>query len=568
MNIHKIALGNEKANIVLKNCRMVNVLTHQIEDVDIAIHDGIIVGVGSYQGITEIDLKNQFVSPGFIDSHVHIESSMLTPSEFSKVIIPKGTTRVIADPHEIANVKGVKGIGFMFKSSTDTPLHVHIMIPSCVPSTMFESNGADISNEDVYSLKDREGILGLGEVMDYPSVIHAHNFMMDRLKMMDGKPIDGHAPLVSGKELNSYLLGKIRTDHECTNVTEMHEKMARGMYIHLREGSATRNVSTLIEGITPHNSHRAMFCTDDKHLSDILEEGHINYNVNLSISKGTDPITAIQMATINPATCYQLNYVGAIAPGYVADLIVFDDLYNIQPSKVIISGDIVYDQELLFETRKYENIHVTKSVKLNTSDIDLSLSLSQNKVKVMQLIPNNITTNQVIREVTVRNGKYVNNDADDILKIAVIERHHYTGNVGIGLIEGYGLKNGAVAMTIAHDSHNIIVVGDNDEDMLLAVKDLKNMQGGLTIVSNGEVLDHLALEIAGLMTNQSIDFVQQKLLDLEKKAHELGVNDAVDDAFLSLAFMALPVIPDLKLTDQGLFDVRTFQHVSIEGDSE
>ena len=566
MNLHKIALGTEKAELVLKNCKMVNVLTHQIEEVDIAISDGVIVGIGTYNGVNEIDVKHQYVSPGFIDSHVHIESSLLTPSEFSKVIIPKGTTRVIADPHEIANVNGVKGIGFMFKSSTDTPLNVHLMIPSCVPATMFESNGADISNEDVYSLKNREGILGLGEVMDYPSVIHAHTFMMDRLKMMEGKPIDGHAPLVSGNELNSYLLGKIKTDHECTNVEEMHEKMSRGMYIHLREGSATRNVSTLIKGISEYNSHRAMFCTDDKHLSDIVNEGHINYNINLAVKNGIDPITAIQMATINPCTCYQLDYVGAIAPGYVADLVVFDDINNIQPNKVIIAGDLVYDNELLFETRKYENLHVTKSVKLNTSEIDLNLHLAENKVKVIQLIPNNVTTNKVIREVSIKDGLYVNNPSNDILKIAVIERHHYTGNVGLGLIEGYGITNGAVAMTIAHDSHNIIVVGDNDEDMMIAIKDLKKIQGGLTIVSEGKVLDHLSLEIAGLMTNQAIDVLLDKLKVLEHIAHNQGVSKAVDDPFLSLAFMALPVIPELKLTDQGLFDVLQFKHVPIEGD--
>ena len=567
MKDHQIALGIEKAEIVLKNCRMVNVFNHEIEEVDIAINQGIIVGIGKYEGIYEKDMKMSYVSPGFIDGHVHIESSMLTPSEFSKIIIPKGTTRIIADPHEIANVLGVKGLGFMFKSSLDTPLNVHIMIPSCVPATLFETSGATISNEDVYSLKNRDGILGLGEVMDYPSVIHANRFMIEKLKLMEDRVIDGHAPNVTGKELNSYLLEHIKTDHECTSVEEMHEKISRGMYVHLREGSATKNVSTLIQGVTADNAHRTMFCTDDKHSVDILNDGHINHNINIAIQSGLSPITAIQMATINTATCYNLNRVGAIAPGYVADLVAFDDLNNIEPKFTMIQGQIVFeDNELLFETKKYENLHVTNSVKLNVSDVNLDLYLNNDSVKVIKLIPNNVTTEKVMRTVTVQDGVYKNNSDEDILKLAVIERHHYTGNVGLGLIEGYGLKNAAIALSIAHDSHNIICVGDNDTDMLKAVKEIKQLQGGLVLVSQGKVIESLQLQIAGLMTNMPIDELREKLIRLDELAHQYGVHKSVDDAFLSLAFMALPVIPDLKLTDQGLFDVTKFKLVSLEGE--
>lgn len=560
-----IALGLERADLVLKNAQIINVFDASIETGDIAIQEGIIVGIGEYFGKQEIDIKGAFVAPGFIDGHVHIESSMLTPSEFSKLVIPRGTTRVVADPHEIANVKGVKGLGFMLKSSLDTPLNVHIMIPSCVPATAFETSGSTIDAEDIYSLKNRMGILGLGEVMDYPSVIHAEKAMMDKLTIMSDFIIDGHAPNVYGKDLNAYLLQHIKTDHECTTKEELTEKVRRGMYIHLREGSATRNVTELAKGVTKENSHRLLFCTDDKHPMDIVEDGHINYNINLAVKQGLSPLTAIQMATINIATCYNLKYVGAIAPGYEADLVVFDNLFDIQPKDVYIHGNLVSkDGELCFETHKYESIHVVDSVKFNVDDIKLDLKIKHNPVNVIQFIENNVTTKKMIREVDIEHGLYVNNPDVDILKIAVVERHHYTKNVGLGLIEGYGLKNGAVAMTIAHDSHNLVVVGDNDRDMMIAIKELKDIQGGITIVSNGNVIESIQLEIAGLMTNQPYRVVEQKLISMQKAARKLGVNEKVDDPFLSLAFMSLPVIPDLKLTDKGLFDVTAFRPIEIE----
>ncbi len=564
-HLSDIARGIKKADLVLKNCSIINVFSHEIEHSDIAIQNGLIVGIGSYQGETEIDVNGKYVAPGLIDGHVHIESSMLTPSEFSKLIIPFGTTRIIADPHEIANVKGVKGLGFMLKSSMDTPLKVHIMIPSCVPATAYETSGSTIDSEDIYSLKKREGILGLGEVMDYPSVIHAEKAMLDKLSIMETANIDGHSPGVTGNDLNAYLLHHIKTDHECTTIEELNEKVNRGMYIHLREGSATRNVKSLAKGVTAFNSHRLLFCTDDKHPMDIVSEGHINYNINIAINEGVDPITAIQMATINIATCYQLKQVGAIAPGYVADIIIFDDLQQIDPTHVFIDGLLVAKQkQVLFETHKFKNIHVTNSVNFNIENVKLDLPLQSDYVKVIQLIENNVTTKEVHRHVTVENGVYVNNTNDDILKIAVIERHHYTKNVGVGLLEGYGLKNGAIAMTIAHDSHNLVVVGDNDKDMLVAIKELHNIQGGITIVSDGKVIESLQLEIAGLMTNEDYSIVEEKLISMEKEALKLGVNHEVDDPFISLAFMSLPVIPSLKITDRGLFDVTSFKPTKIE----
>jgi len=560
-----IALGKRKADLVLKNCQIIDVFSHGIEKGDIAIQDGIIIGIGEYSGKKEIDVENKFVSPGLIDGHVHIESSMLAPSEFSKLIIPKGTTRVISDPHEIGNVKGVKGLGFMLKSSLDTPLHVHIMIPSCVPATSFETSGSTISSEDIYSLKNRQGILGLGEMMDYPGVINGEKSVLDKLDIMKDTNIDGHAPGVYGKDLNSYLLHRIKTDHECSTKEELEEKVRRGMYIHLRQGSATRNVKALSKGVTKHNSHRLLFCTDDKHPMDIVEEGHINYNLNLAIQEGVDPITAIQMATINIANCYQLKQVGGIAPGYIADLIVFDDLNHIEPSIVFINGkQVSKNGKVLFKTNKIENIHVINSVNVNVNEINLDLKLKNNHVKVMRLIENNVITKEVHRTVTVKDGLYVNDPNQDILKIAVVERHHYTKNVGVALMEGYGIKNGAVAMTIAHDSHNLVVVGDNDKDMMIAIQELKDIQGGITIAHNGTIVDSLQLEIAGLMTNQEFNQVKDKLIQMNKAARELGVNKKIDDPFLSLAFMSLPVIPDLKLTDKGLFDVKLFMSTKIE----
>lgn len=564
-SMSNIARGLEPADLVLKNCQIINVFNSEIENNDIAIHNGIIVGIGSYSGKNEINMKNKYVSPGFIDGHVHIESSMLTPSEFSKLVIPKGTTRVIADPHEMANVKGVKGLGFMLKSSLDTPLNVHIMIPSCVPATSFETSGSTIDSEDIYSLRDREGILGLGEVMDYPGVIHAEKSVMDKLNIMQNHVIDGHAPNVYGKDLNSYLLKHIQTDHECTTKEELQEKVKRGMYIHLREGSATRNVAVLSKGVTDKNSHRLMFCTDDKHPMDIVEEGHINYNIKIAIENGVNPITAIQMATINIANCYKLKQIGAIAPGYVADIISFDNISDIQPDHVFINGELVAkDNKVLFETHKFENIHVIDSVNLNTEDINLDLHLKSNQVRVIKLVENNVVTKEVHRTVTTDNGLYINNPKDDVLKIAIVERHHYTKNIGLALLEGYGLKNGAIAMTIAHDSHNLVVVGDNDKDMIKAIKEIKRIQGGITIVSNNKVIDSLQLEIAGLMTNHDYKVVEQKLKEMNKAARLLGITEAVDDAFLSLAFMSLPVIPELKITDKGLFDVVQFKPVDIE----
>ncbi len=562
----EIARGDSLADLVLKNCKIVNVFTSKIEEGDIAISDGIIVGIGSYHGIKEIDLKNRFVSPGFIDGHVHIESSMLTPPQFAKIIVPKGTTTIIADPHEIANVSGVEGIKYMIFSSIFGPLNVHMMIPSCVPATEYETSGAIITSKDIDRIKDSKGVLGLGEVMNYPGVIFGDKEVHKKLEVMTSFIKDGHAPSVFGKQLNAYKLSGIKTDHECTTVKELKEKVARGMYIHLREGSATRNVKVLSQGITKENSRRLLFCTDDKHPEDIRLEGHINYNIKLAIENGVDPITAIQMASINTAECYKLDNIGGIAPGYYADLVVFDSMEKIDVDEVFIKGELVAKgNRALFDPVLYTNGFVTNTIHIKDSDkISFDIKLKKNKVKVIKLIKNNVTTTKVIREVLIKNGIYQHNKDKDILKLAVVERHHQTGNVGLGFVEGYGLKNGALAMTISHDSHNFIIIGDNDKDMKIAMKEIERIQGGITLVNNSKVVDSIRLEVAGLMTNTEVKIVEKKLKFMETKAREMGLNKEVDDAFLSLAFMSLPVIPELKLTDKGLFDVNKFKLVSLE----
>jgi len=562
----KIARGDAPADLVLKNCKIINVFTSKIEVGDIAITDGVIVGIGKYDGIEEIDIKNRYVAPGFIDGHVHIESSMLTPPQFAKIVVPKGTTTVVADPHEIANVSGVEGIKYMIFSSIFGPLNVKMMIPSCVPATEFETSGAIITSSDIDNYKLAKGVLGLGEVMNYPGVIFGDEEVHKKIAVMSGFIKDGHAPSIYGKQLNAYKLSGIKTDHECTTVAELQEKVARGMYIHLREGSATRNVKVLSQGVTKENSRRLLFCTDDKHPEDIRSEGHINYNIKLAIENGVDPIVAIQMATVNTAECYKLDNIGAIAPGYDADMVVFESLSEIDVNEVFIKGELVAsNNKALFDPVLYTNGFVTDTINiLNSDEISFDIQLKGNKVKVIELIENNVTTTKVIREVKVENGKYIHDPSKDILKLAVVERHHKTGNVGIGFVEGYGLKNGAVAMTISHDSHNLIVIGDNDKDMKVAMKEIEKIQGGITLVNNGKVFESIRLEVAGLMTNTEVKTIESKLKKMEAKAREMGLNKEVDDAFLSLAFMSLPVIPELKLTDKGLFDVTDFKLVSLE----
>jgi adenine deaminase len=563
--LSKMALGKEKASLVLKNATIVNVFTHSLQKGDIAISDSLILGIGSFHGEKEIDLEGKFVAPGFFDAHVHIESSMLVPSQFAKLVMPKGTTSVIADPHEIGNVCGVEGIDFMISSAKISPLDVFMMMPSCVPSTIFETNGKKIGREEIITFEKTKKCFGLGEVMDYPNVITGSKDIYDKINLFSDRVKDGHLPFINGLELNSYLLSGIKTDHESSTKEEMLEKVEKGMYVMLREGSATRNVAALTPFISEKFSRRLLFCTDDKHPKDIDNEGHINFNINKAISLGLDPITAIQMATINTATAYHLDKFGGIAPGYFADIVVFNDLYHIEPTSVYKKGELVAENgKYLPILSIYENAKVLQSVHIDISKVSFKIPLKSKRVHVIGFEKNNVTTSNLIREVRIEDGYYVQEDHLNILKLAIVERHHYSGNIGLALIEGYGLKNGAIAMTIAHDSHNLVIIGDSDEDMMIALHEINRIQGGIAIVSHGKVLSSLELEVAGLMTQNDYNYVCERLNLLNSHARELGVSKEIDDPFLNLAFLSLPVIPKLKVTDFGLFDVEAFKLIPLE----
>lgn len=565
------SMKNKNPDLVLKNANIVNVFTHEIVTGDVAVHDGIIVGIGEYTGDTNIDLKGKYIAPGLIDSHVHIESSMLSPGEFSKVIVPRGTTTIITDPHEIANVCGLDGIEYILNSSEELPLNTYVMLPSCVPATNFENSGAVLKANDLGKYINHPRVLGLGEMMNYPGVIYKDEVVIDKLNLAykNKKSVDGHAPRINGEGLNAYVLSGVNTDHECTTEEEMLEKLRLGMYVMIREGSATKDLKNLINGVNQYNYQRILLCTDDKHPEDLLKEGHIDYNVKLAIKNGIDPIIAIQMATINPANCYNLKDIGAIAPGYKADIIVFDDLENFNIEEVYKDGKLVGKEKMpLFTTKENDFSKVLKTVhlsKIDKEDIQIYFEKEDGEevVNIISLKPHSLITEKSKAKVDIVNNKFEYDNEKDILKLAVIERHKNTGNIGIGLVENFKLKNGAIATTISHDSHNIIVVGDNDEDIVNAVNKVISMDGGIAISSSNEILESLPLNIGGLMSDKDIEYVNSKFSKLVDIAYNLLKVSKDIDPFLTLAFLALPVIPNIKLTDKGLFDVENFEFMDI-----
>jgi len=560
-----IARGFVKAPLVLRNARVVNVFSGTIDRQDVAIAEGVVVGLGRYEGTTEIDLAGKYLCPGFIDGHVHIESSMLTPPQFAKCVLPWGTTAVVADPHEIGNIRGVEGVRYMIEAAATVPLDVLMMIPSCVPATVFETAGARIGPEDVKTLLAEPTVLGLGEVMDYPQVLSGGEEIFAKIATVGPRPVDGHSPAVAGRDLCAYVGAGIRTDHECRTPEELVERVKLGQYVHLREGSHTKNLLALLAGVDAGNRHRVTFCTDDKHPEDIRREGHISHNVNLAIAAGIAPVDAIRMATINTACCYGLQGRGAIAPSYRADLVVFDDLDDIVPSMVFKDGVLVArDGRALFDAPVVKNGHVVDTVRIDPERVSFDLKLKRDRVRVIGLDLRNASTTKLVRTVKTKDGIFVHDPEKDILKLAVIERHRGTGNVGLGLVEGYGLRNGAVAMTIAHDSHNLIVIGDSDRDMRLAVRKTVAIGGGIVLVKDGAVAECLQLEVGGIMTTADASVVENKLDAMRRTIRTMGVDPDIEDPFLALGFLSLPVIPELKLTDMGLFDVTSFALVSVE----
>lgn len=562
------ASGARKADTVIKNCKVVNVFSGKIIEGDIALCGDQIAGVGEYEGEVEIDAEGRYAAPGFIDSHIHIESSYLSPEELGMLLVPHGGTTIIADPHEIVNVLGIPGLDYMMKAAENTKLDIKYMLPSCVPATPFEHAGAVIDAEDMEDPILRDNILGLGEFMNFPGVVNADDATLDKLMVAKdaGKLIDGHSPGITGKALNAYCAARIRADHECDTIQDFEERLDNGMYVMLRQGSACKNLKSLLPAVTPENSRRVIFCSDDRQPKTILEEGHLDNHLRLCVEEGMDPITAIRMATLNAAECFGLDDRGAIAPGYRADIVLLDDLKDFKADKVWVAGELTADQgKYLPEVIKEDITPVMGSVHLKDFSAEkFKMNLKGNRVHTIEIQPGGVVTKKSVDEIQVKDGEFVFDPGQDIVKVAVVERHQLTGNVACGFLKGYGIKEGAVALSVAHDSHNIIVVGVSDEEMAFAVEALKEQSGGVVLVKDGKVIESMPMPIAGLMSDQSAEWVDAKLTALHEKAYEvLGVNDDVEPV-MTLCFMSLAVIPELKLTDEGLFDVTKFAFIDVE----
>ncbi|TMU83567.1 adenine deaminase [Bacillus sp. BHET2] len=566
----RIAAANRSipADLVIKNAKIIDVFNLSIIEGDVAISGGVFVGIGEYEGKHVVDGKGKYISPSFIDAHVHIESSMVPPSEFAKVVLPHGVTTVITDPHEIGNVAGEEGIQFMLDDSENIPLDVFTMLPSCVPATPFENSGATLTAHSLQPFYQHKRVLGLAEVMDYPSLQKGADSIVD--KIIATTPftphMDGHLAGLDASAINVYKAAGIRTDHECTTVSGALERLQRGMYLLIREGSVAKDLRSLIGVVNERNARRCLFCTDDKHLDDLIEEGSIDHNIRLAIREGLDPILAISMASLNAAECYGLHQKGAIAPGYDADFILLDDLDTIAISEVYKAGKpvAIHGQFIGGERDK----HVPKPALTSTVHIpditerDLQIPIGNNqKAHIIEIIPNQLRTNKRIETVQVENGSFTPS-ANDHLKMVVVERHKLTGNIGLGIVKGFGLKKGAIATTIGHDSHNIVATGTNDGDILKAIHVLNEMNGGLVMVKSGKVIASLPLPIAGLMSDGGYKEVAAGLHLLNDAFTKLGFSGDFNP-FLTLSFLTLPVIPELKLTDIGLFDVKEARHIEV-----
>ena len=556
----KAAQNEIMPDLVIKNVAFINLFTDEVEEGDVAIHNGKFVGMGSYNGKREIDGSSYTMVPGLIDAHVHIESSMLSPKQFQKVVLPRGITTVVTDPHEIANVTGIKGIQWMLDDSKDCLLNYRYQLPSCVPATSFEDNGATLTAHDLEPFYRHELVLGLAEVMDFPAVLSGRNDMMEKLEgaIQNGVPIDGHGAGLGGKDINAYLTAGITTDHECVKPEEMIERVRRGMYVMLREGSAARNLHDLLKGYKKEMSNRLLFCTDDKHIDDLLEEGSVDFHVRECLKAGIDVYSVLRMASLNTAQCYNLKGKGAIAPGYDADFILLNDVSTFDVASVWVNGVQYEEKTELRAVEEFENTVVLG----NYHQSLLQLPMSHDLARVIEIIPNSIVTKNALYVVPVKDGHFVSCTKEDFVKMAVVERHKGTGSVGVGIVKGFQLQKGAIATTISHDSHNIICIGTNDDDMDVAIRELEAIGGGISIVCDGKVLASLALPIGGLMTTISPQQLNENYSELVEALSILGITKDFSP-LLTLSFLALPVIPSLKLTNQGLFDVDTFSFVSV-----
>ena len=547
-----VSLGRRRADLVLKNARIADVFTETLREGDVAIKDGVVAGVGSYRGEREEDLGGAVVAPGFIDAHMHLESSMVTPSILAETLLRRGTTAVVADPHEIANVCGPQGVEYLMRDSENSPLDVFFSLPSCVPLGENDHNGGTFSARDVERFAADPRVAGLGEVMDWKAVLDGDPELLRKIELMEEKTVDGHAPGLSGKGLQAYRLAGIETDHECSSYEEALERLRAGFIVQVREGSAAKNLTAILSGALRDGIplDRFVFCTDDVHLDDAEENGHIDRNVRMAIRLGVEPVRAVRMATLNAARAYGMKDRGAVAPGHRADLIVLDDLGSVSIREVYKGG--VPLSELPRRAEKTPaGEALTHSVRIPKLSPDC-LRMPAREFPVIGIVPGQLVTRKLVRKLPEKDGLFA--PADGVLKAAVVQRHDGSGRIGLGAVEGFGLKNGAAASTVAHDAHNLIVVGDNDADMLAAVEELKACGGGYTLVSGGRALKTVRLNIAGLFTDDRSADLGRELRELAALARGMGVPEGID-VFQNLSFLSLPVIPELRITDDGVFDV-------------
>lgn len=587
MNLNRfisLARGEKPADLLLKNARLVNVLSGEIHRADVAVADGLIIGFGNYRARESINLKGLYLAPGFIDGHIHIESSLLAPTEFARAVLPHGTTAVICDPHEIANVSGVSGIKYFLDANNHCSLSIFTMLPSCVPATHLETSGAKLTARALAKLRHHKFVLGLAEMMNYPGVLSRDKEVIKKLRLTN--LIDGHAPLLTGKDLAAYIGAGIKSDHESTNLKEAREKLRAGMFIMVREGTAAHNMAALIPLMKSVNGRRCMFVSDDRHPTDLLNQGHLDHTLRKAVRLGLNPVTAIQMVTLNPSEYFGLSRLGAVAPGYQADLVVFDNLKTFNVRKVFKHGRLVaQDGANLRAYHQSIPSQLRSAIKIPTlSQNNLRIKALGNTIKVIELIPGQIITRQRLARPLVTDGYALADPRRDILKLAVVERHKATGAIGLGFVRGFGLKSGAIASSVAHDSHNIIAVGADDADILTAIRHIKQLNGGYAVAQNGKIiaslapleasskpprssgvaktlLTGLALPIGGLMSDLPLAKVVAKVKLLNNATRRL--NCKISDPFMALSFLALPVIPELKLTDKGLVDVKQFKIVSL-----
>ncbi|ACL05443.1 adenine deaminase [Desulfatibacillum aliphaticivorans] len=558
------ARGDIPCDLVLKNAQIVNVFSGEIQKGDVAVQGGKVAALDSRDAKITVDLEGRFLTPGLIDAHVHIESSMVSPYQYARTVILHGTTAVIADPHEIANVMGVDGVSYMIQAAEGAPVGIFYAVPSCVPATHLETAGASLETKDILPFLEHPKIVGLAEMMNFPGVIYRDPEVLAKMNAAKShrKTVDGHAPGLSGADLQAYLAAGAASDHECTTPEEALEKLASGMRIMIRQGTGAKNLNDLLPIVTEQNSRRIMFCSDDRHPYDLLEKGHINIMVARSIRQGVDPVTAIRMASLNTAEYFGLRDRGGIAPGMRADLLVVPDLVDFHVQDVYSGGvKVVEDGCGLPSPMDPPPRPQTSSMNVDVDGLDFTIKAGSGKARIIKLIPDQVVTAAMTGDVLQKNGEALSDPGNDILKIAVVERHKGTGNIGLGFVNGFGLQKGALASSVAHDSHNIIVVGVDDADMKAAVKAVADMGGGLAAAAGGKALSVCPLPIAGLMSDQPMEQVRRQLDILMQTAKELGAK--AEDPFMSLSFLALPVIPELKITDKGLVDVNLFNFVSL-----